>query len=339
MKTTETMRVRAFAPASIGNLAVGFDTLGLALEPEDGHKLGDEVVVELLPAPAGATPASGFDPAANELIIAGPYASALPDAPRHNLVMLAKELFDTALLDTDLAPRPSRLTLYKNLPVCSGLGSSASSTIAALAALNAAYRNPLSTRALLALAGELERLISGSIHFDNVAPALYGGLCLIVPLDVPGERVLHCQLPTTWGLVVVHPDLSVATSDARNALPTQIPLAAAVRYWQRLAAFVQAIAGGQHQIAERLLSDTLIEPFRRPLVKGFAQVKKAALAAGAFACSLSGSGPSMFAMTANAWATAPVAAAMTNAFLEQGINSHSYLCRPNGAGASVTEEK
>ena len=314
---------KAFAPPSIGNFAVGFDVLGVALESVTGEIWGD--IVEILPD------------SHDSFSIVGAYASELCGDAADNLVMLARKLFEDSLLEIGRKPETMAITLRKVLPICSGLGSSASSIVAALVALNHAYNSPFSTVKLLQLAGQAEGSVSGSIHLDNVAPSLLGGAQVCVNRSESMPIALPFSLPDSWLLVVVHPELQVSTAMAREVLPSQIPLHTGVSYWANLAAFLTALHQGNTDLAKELLRDSLIEPYRAPLVKGFSEVRSAALGAGAFACSLSGSGPSVFAVADSAEIAEQISAMMQVAWQNMEIHSVGCVCRANGRGAKLVE--
>lgn len=308
------MRVTAFAPISTGNFIVGFDVLGAALQPIDGAPLGDWVTVEA----ASDTTTS----------IAGPFAASLPREPTDNIVHTCRLRYEQELSKKGHRAQPTHLRLHKALPVGSGLGSSAASAVAALQALNLFYQNALSARELLMLAGEMEGRISGSVHYDNVAPALLGGLQLLVP-----DARLSVGLPLPpWHLVLYHPGIEVATRTARAVLPAHYDLATVTAFGQRLAAFVQAVMAQDWPAAAALLSDELIEAHRAPLVPGFVAAKAAALGNGALAFSLSGAGPTCIAVCPDANAATRVRQALDAAFPVQP-NRQSWHCRFDAIGA------
>lgn len=240
-------RMRAFAPAGIGNFAAGFDVLGAAAAPDDGSLWGDQVEVA--------------DSDEDLLICGGPFAGQLPIEEDDNLVMWTRDLFEEAL---DYALPPLRLTLLKGLPVCSGLGSSAASVAATLKALNAWYGDPLSPEELLQLAGRAEGHASGAVHLDNVAPCLLGGLLLIAPVGLP--RPL--PFPDDLRIVVASPDLALATRVARRVLPWDVPLELAVEHAQNLACLVHALHTDDRGLLRATLRDLLAEPWRAELVPG-----------------------------------------------------------------------
>lgn len=306
-------RVRAFAPAGVGNFAAGFDVLGAAVAPEDGSLWGDQVEI--------------VESDATRLVCTGPFADRLPADPAENLVLHTRGLFEEAL---GRPLPPLQLTLRKNLPVCSGLGSSAASVAATARALNAWCGEPLSAGDLLAVAGRAEGLASGAVHLDNVAPCLLGGLLLIPPVGPP--RAL--PFPQTLRIVVASPALALATREARRVLPREVPLALAVEHAQNLASFVHALHTGDLGLLRATLRDLLAEPWRADLVPGFRAAQRGALTAGALGASLSGAGPAVFAVAAREQAEA-VAAALAGGFQSQGVEATVRICRIDPRGARV----
>jgi homoserine kinase len=313
--------VRAFAPASIGNFAAGFDLLGAAIEPLDGSRWGDVVTA----APARRT----------RLTVGGPYAASLPPAASRNLVLATYRLWGERLRERGQEPPPVALHLEKSLPCSSGLGSSASSIAATLAACQAAFGAPFGRDDLIALGGRAEALGAGAPHLDNVVPALLGGLQLLLP--GAGGTLEPRALPWCDDLIlaVLVPELELSTAASRQALPRELPLGQAVSFGQNLAGFVYALERGDRELLRRCLRDVLAEPYRAPLVPGFRAVQAAARAAGALACTLSGSGPSLFAVAEGADAAAAAGEAMREAFAASGVTSRVRLCRLAPQGARV----
>jgi homoserine kinase len=285
------------------------------------------------PTPAGGGPI--------ELVCGGPYARQLPAAPADNLALRACAAFERRL---GRPLPPLALRLHKGLPVGSGLGSSSATVVATLRALDAWCGHPLDAAALLGAAGEAEAHASGAPHLDNVAAALLGGLRLVDPCG--GAPSL--PFPAGLRFVLAVPQLTLTTRTARAVLPPAVPLAVAVAHAQNLACLVQALHAGQHEGATRpesdagaagellraCLRDLLAEPYRAPLVPGFRAVQSAALAAGAWACTFSGAGPSIFAV-AQAAAAPAVGAAMRHAWQGAGVASRWRICTLDPRGARV----
>lgn len=304
--------VRVFAPATISNLGPGFDVLGLAI----AHP-GDVVQAQrsMLPGLSFSvkTPQHGI-PANTRKNVAAYVASLLMDEVKPSFGI--------------------RMVLHKHMPVGSGLGSSGASSVAALVAVNALLPKPMSRRDLLRFAVEGERMATGSPHADNVAPSLLGGVCLVrsyEPLDVV---ILPIRNTIVW--VVVHPHIVVRTADARTVLPERIALRSAVRQWGNVGGLVAGLIAGDARLVGACTQDIIVEPARAHLTPGFAEVKSAALAAGASGCSFSGSGPSVFAVTESMKTATRVASAMQRAFLDAAaVKSDAYISRVNLRGATI----
>ena len=282
--------VTAFAPATVSNVACGFDVLGFALGSP-----GDEVTARL--AERGGVTIEAIE---------GDGGRLPRDADKNTAGVAARALL-TAVGDR----RSVVLSIRKGLPLASGLGGSAASAVAAAVAVDALVgaRAPLDT--LLACALEGEHLGAGSAHADNVAPSLYGGFVLVRRARPPD--VVRLPVPAAVTAVVVHPDLEIETAQARALLGTTVPLADAIQQWANLGALVHGLHCGDFALIARALEDTIAEPRRARLVPGLAAIKQAAADAGALGCSLSGSGPSLFALCADGATAAHVASAMTDA--------------------------
>ena len=304
--------VKIYAPASIGNVSVGFDVLGAAVSPIDGSLLGDCVSVES---------AETFT-----LKTLGRFVSKLPSDPEQNIVFQCWKLFCETVGKT----LPVAMTLEKNMPVGSGLGSSACSVVAALVAMNEFAGNPLSEHQLLLLMGELEGRISGSVHYDNVAPCYLGGLQLMLE-----ERGIISQpVPAfdQWYWVMAYPGIKVSTAEARAILPSHYAKADIVRHGRLLGGFIHACHSQQAELAIAMMQDIVAEPYRTQLLPGFAQARERSLAAGALACGISGSGPTLFAICDNLTAAEQVKEQLVNHYL-QNDEGFVHICRLDTAGA------
>lgn len=301
-------RVTAFAPASVGNVCVGFDVLGHAFDA-----LGDRVR-----ATRSAT--TGVRIAA----ISG-VATDLPRDPASNTAGRAV----ASLLEARRADFGIELAIEKGIPLGSGLGGSAASAVAAVLAANALFPEALPREALLPHAVAGETVASGSPHADNVAPSLLGGLVLTVgPLArrIPVPAVLRC--------VLVHPRLRLATREARALLAPAVPLADFVRQSAFLAGFIAGCQTGDLALIRAAFQDVVVEPQRAHLIPGFAAVKSAALAAGACGASISGAGPAVFAWCEEGRAGA-VLAAMRDAFAAAGQAADGWIAPIGGSGARI----
>lgn len=306
--------VTAFAPATVSNVACGFDVLGFAL-----HEPGDEVTARWQVAGGVA-----IDAIVND-------GGRLPRDAAKNTAGVAA----AALLRTIGERRGVALTIRKGLPLSSGLGGSAASAVAAVVAVDALAGANAPLETLLTCAFEGERDGAGSAHADNIAPALYGGFVLVRHPSPPD--IIRLPVPEGLTAVVVHPDLEIETAKARALLGTSVALADAIRQWANLGALVDALHRGDFALMARSLEDVVAEPKRAALVPGFAAIKQAALDAGALGCSLSGSGPSLFALCADRTGADRVAAAMTRAVAIHIGAAQTYVSAIASRGASVVE--
>jgi homoserine kinase len=299
--------VRGFASATVGNVACGFDVLGFAItEP------GDEVILTLADEVRSDSPVSISS-------ITGD-GGALPLDPKKNtssFVVLKFLEYIRTHKQIDFKGHIS-LELKKNLPLSSGMGSSAASAAAALVAANELMGNPCSKMELVHFAIEGERVACGSAHADNAAPAMLGNFVLIrsyTPLDIieiPAPENLFCTL--------VHPHTELRTSYARSVLPSSIPLKTAIQQWGNVGALVTGLLTSDYELIGRALVDVIAEPKRAPLIPGFFEVKQAAIDAGVLGCSIAGSGPSLFAFSSSEQTARQAGEAMQEAFL------HSRAC-------------
>ncbi len=318
-------KVSVFAPASIGNVSVGFDILGLAVKPIDGTLLGDVVSVEAS--------------SQNELIVVGEFASKLPGAPTDNIVWHCLQLFNHKLQTSDLAIQQVKMTLEKKMPVGSGLGSSACSVVAALEALNVYYQENYQTgfdkASMLRMMGEMEAQISGSLHYDNVAPCYYGGMQLMVP----DTEVITRQLPQfdDCFYVMAYPGIEVSTKAAREVLPAQYSRSDVIRFAQNLATFVDACHRHDKQQAFAVLTDVIAEPYRKHLLPGFEQACQYLQGEGCLAVGISGSGPTLFCVTDDQQQANKFANWLTENYLQQSTTGENcgfvHVCRVDEQGA------
>ncbi|PLV62646.1 homoserine kinase [Erwinia sp. B116] len=304
--------VKIYAPASIGNVSVGFDVLGAAVSPVDGTLLGDCVSVEA---------AESFS-LRNE----GRFVSKLPAGPKENIVYQCWQRFCEAIG----REVPVAMTLEKNMPIGSGLGSSACSVVAGLMAMNEHCGRPLNDTEMLALMGELEGRISGSVHYDNVAPCFLGGIQLmleengIISQAVPGFA--------DWLWVMAYPGIKVSTAEARAILPASYSKQDIIRHGRYLGGFIHACHSQQPELAAKLMQDVIAEPYRTQLLPGFAAARQAAADIGALACGISGSGPTLFAVCNQPETAQRMADWLRQNYL-QNDEGFVHICRLDTAGA------
>jgi homoserine kinase len=322
---TRTEPLTVFAPASIGNLSVGFDSLGLALAPTDGSLLGDQVELSL------AAPGSAHDDW--ELEVKGAYAADLPDDQEHNIVIACCRGFLSTLAGKGIEIKPMKVILDKRLPIGSGLGSSASSVVAALEALNRWHGNPLSHHDIFHLMAEMEGRISGEIHLDNMAPCLYGGLRLCPPGSL-SEYPL--PWPASWRAVVCWPGTEFLTREARAVLPDEVPRATAVKHGAQFAQFIHALHTGNTELAAASIVDHIAEPHRRHLLPGFDTARVELLKLGALSVGISGSGPTIFALVDD-FEAARAAEAWMTANYQKNERGFVHICRADLGGARTID--
>jgi len=308
--------VTAFAPASIGNVGVGFDMLGLAI---DGP--GDRV--------------SARRSAGEGVRLAGVYGAddephgGLPTDAGRNTASIA-----AAALWREHGRGGLELVVRKGIPLNSGMGSSAASAVAGVVAANALLETPLPPRQLLCFALAGEEYAAGAVHADNVAPCLLGGLVLCPPALLPD--VVALDVPEGVASVLLHPELEVSTAESRRALSKSIPVDAWLTQQGYLATFIAACRFGDRDLLARSLKDVVIEPQRKAQVPCFDAVQGAALDGGAYGCSLSGSGPSLFALCAEEDA-GTVGAAMESACRDRGYECQRWTSRMDSPGARIEE--
>jgi len=308
--------VTAFAPASIGNVGVGFDMLGLAL----GGGAGDTVI-------AARSESAGI--AIDEVRgLDGEIHPYLSNDPRENTASIAAQ----ALWDAAGAAGGAALKVHKGVPLQSGMGSSAASAVAAVVAVNALLDEPLDHAQLLPYALEGEKYASGGLHADNVAPSLLGGLVLCRTVLFPD--VVRLPVPAGVSAVLLHPELQVNTAHARRGLAKGYSMQQWLEQQGYLAGFIAGCMAGDVGLIGRTLSDVVIEPQRAAAVPCFEDVKAEAMHSGALGCSLSGSGPSIFALCDERRA-ANLASAMEQACRALGIDCQSWVSPLDAAGARL----
>lgn len=312
MPSTDRTIATAFAPATVGNVGVGFDLLGHALVA-----LGDRVTVRRV------------EEAGVRVREVGEAPIGLPADPESNTATagLVRLLADRGL------PFGFEVEVEKGIPLGSGMGGSAASAAAALVAASAVLDEPLEPAALLRYGMYGEQAATGSFHADNLAPCLLGGLVLARPTDPPD--VVQIPVPPELRCVLVHPALRVDTRDARRVLPERVALHDHVLQAANLAGVIAGCYRGDLELIGRSLADLLVEPHRAPLVRGFAEARRAALEAGALGCSLSGSGPSVFAWCVGEGEGAEIRDRVIAAFRAAGVEARGWVSPVDAPGARL----
>jgi len=304
--------VRAFAPATVANVSCGFDVFGFAVDhPGDEVELqltrGPEVVIKKIVGDGGRLPLDAQKNTAGVAVRA--YLQALDSTQGVDII------------------------LYKNLPLGSGMGSSAASSVAALVGINHLMGEPLTKKELLPFAMEAERIACGAAHADNVAPSLLGGFILVrsySPLDVvsiPTPSELFCTL--------VHPQLELKTEDSRQVLRSNIPLKDAITQWGNIAGLVAGLMKPDYGLIGRSLKDVVAEPVRSLLIPKFHAMKELAVEAGALGCGISGSGPTLFALSTEKQLACNIGKVIQEQFTKLSLKSEVYISRINERGARV----
>lgn len=303
--------IKVFAPATVANVACGFDVLGFALEQP-----GDEIIARWSDKPGlriiKITGAKGKLPYEVEKNTAGFAALKL-------LEHLGEEKAGI------------ELEIRKKMPFGSGLGSSAASAVAGVMAVNELLKRPLNKRELLPFAVLGEQQADGAYHADNVAPSLLGGMLLC--RNNKKLEVHRLFIPKGLYATVIYPHIEILTKDARRILSNSIPLEKCIQQTGNIAALMLGLFNADFDLIGRSLKDVIIEPQRAPLIPHFYDVKEAALNAGVLGCSISGAGPSIFALSANSLIAENAGDAMKRVFDEANIGNDLYISSINQEGA------
>jgi len=305
--------VTAFAPATVGNVGIGFDILGHTVKA-----VGDRVSARRVP-----------EPGVRITGITGSQAD-LPLQAEKNTAGMALVSMASALS----LPFGIEISIEKGIPLGSGLGGSAASAVAAVVAANALLDKPLTKLELLKFAMHGEAVASGSVHVDNIAPSLFGGLVLTVGIDHP--RTKQIPVPPSVRCVLVHPHMFLSTREARRILKKTVDLSDLVWQTANLAGFLSGCYTNDLEMIRDAFEDVIIEPQRSQLIPGFKAVKQAAMSNGALGCSISGAGPTVFA-----WCEAHYAegarVAMVEAFAEHNLACDHWVSAIDTEGARLVD--
>lgn len=305
--------VRVHSPATVSNVVCGFDCLGFALsEPYD------EIVVQKLDEPV--------------IRISHTDDYGLPTDPEKNVAGVAVR----AMLDELGADLGFAIEITKKIKPGSGVGSSSASSCGAVVAANHLLGNKFSKIDLADFAMEGEKLASGARHADNVAPCIFGGFTLVRssdPLDI-----ISIDFPALFA-TVIHPQIEIKTADARAILPADVSLASAIKQWSNLGSLVAGLSKGDTDLIARSMEDFIVEPVRKSLIPGFDEIKGASLSAGAIGGGISGSGPSMFMLSASKETAENIAAAMRDVYSQIGIEFNIYVSPIESEGVRIAEQK
>lgn len=319
---SDVLEVTAFAPSSIGNVAVGFDILGQAIAG-----VGDTVVVRNVARSVSSDPLVRIES-----------ATGLPTEPEKNtatagMITLINELATRLRLSPSELDLTFLVQIKKGIPLSSGMGGSAASAVAGLVALNSLLKKPLKPLQLIPYILVGEAVASGSKHGDNVVPALLGGLQLISSMEP--VTVNEIPVPPSILTVLVHPHFEVKTEMARGILKREVDLNSHIHGSADLAAFIHGCHKKDLSLISKSLRDTVIEPQRQKLIPGFEAVKAAALKSGALGSSISGAGPSVFAWFKSPKEAKTGAAQMIAAFKTAGLKSEAWISKGKSPGAKI----
>jgi homoserine kinase len=307
--------ISVFAPASVANVGCGYDVLGFALED-----IGDLLTIEK--TSNGILEISEIEG-----------ASGIPMDPKKNVATVAVK----AMLDSlGISDQGYLFKISKTVMPGSGLGSSASSSVAAVFGTNELLYKPLNKTELIRFAGEGEKAASGKAHYDNVAASILGGFTLVrssSPLDI-----LELEFPEDLCVVIAHPQVEIKTADARKILRDQIPLSTAVTQWANLSGFTVGLLRGDLDLIGRSMKDVVAEPSRSLLIPLYEPVKKAAMESGALGCNIAGSGPSIFSLCAGMESAENVLSAVKDVYSDSSLQVIYHLSKINPQGATIVSK-
>ncbi len=305
--------IKLFCPATIANLSCGFDVLGLCLDT-----VGDEMIVKKSVVKGiRITKLVGADlPLETEKNVAGVAALAILEGMQ---------------LDFGF-----EIEIYKNIKAGSGIGSSAASAAGAVVGINSLLGSPFSRKELVQFAMQGEKLACGNAHADNVAPALMGGFTLVRsynPLDI-----IRIESPSEIFATVVHPQIELKTSDARSVLKQTVSLKSAIMQWGNVGGLIAGLYTQDYDLIGRSLHDEIIEPVRSMLIPGFDLIKQTALANGALGAGISGSGPSIFALSRGEATAQKIAKAMCDVYDQMQLPYEIHVSKVNGDGVRIISQ-
>ncbi len=299
--------IKIFSPATVANVACGFDVLGFCLDT-----IGDEMVIrKTLERGIKITKIEGYNlPFEAEKNVAGVSALAMYN---------------------DLQPDCGfEIEIYKNIKPGSGIGSSSASAAGSVYGINELLGRPLDKTKLTYYAMKGEALASQCEHADNLAPAIFGGFTLVksaCPL-----QILELPTPPDLYATLIHPQIEIKTSESRAILPKEIPLQNAIAQWANVGSLVHGLHTSDYKLIKESLNDVVIEPYRKQLIPHFDNVKTAVLEAGALGCAISGSGPSIFTLSKGEVTAKASEKAMRKVYSKTDIQFETYVSKINTEG-------
>lgn len=305
--------IKVFAPATVSNVGCGFDTIGFAIdEPGDIITLklrsDSKVRITKITGDAGVLPKEVTKNTATVAI----------------LELLKNYKDKTVGVDVEIR---------KKMPIGSGLGSSAASSVAGVYALNKLLGEPFSKMEVLDFALVGESIASGAIHADNVAPSLMGGFVLI--RDYNPVEIIKLPVPKNLWCTVIYPHISIETKIARKLIKNNISIPSARKHFGNIGSLVSALYENDIELLSRTIHDEISEPARSTLIPGYHEIKNAALSSGAFGCSISGSGPSIFAFSKSKQSADKIGKEMKHAVLNNGMKGTVYVSKINSIGPKI----
>jgi homoserine kinase len=302
--------IKIFSPATVANVACGFDVLGFCLD-----SVGDEMVIRKIDKKGiYITKIVGFDlPYEAELNVAGVSALAMYEAAKPDCGF--------------------EIEIYKNIKPGSGIGSSAASAVGSVFGMNELLGRPYNKTQLTEFAIKGEALASKCEHADNLAPAMFGGFTLVKSIS-PLE-ILEIPSPDDLYATIIHPQIEIKTSEARAILPKDIPLNDAIIQWANFGSLIHALHTGDFELLKNSLHDVVIEPYRSKLIPHYKEVKIEVLKAGALGAGISGSGPSIFSLSKGVKTAKNVEVAMRNVYSKTEIDFDIHVSKINKEGVKI----
>jgi len=307
--------VKAFAPATVANVSCGFDILGFAIDA-----MGDTVELMLKDEPGICV-----------VSIEGDEGRLPLDVAKNTCAVAIQAMLDELGINPGID-----IFLKKGLPLGSGMGSSAASAVAALVAANELLGNPFAKKDLLPFAIAAEKVACGAGHADNVAPSLLGGFVLIRdyhPLDV-----IKLHVPDELYCTLLHPHFELNTADSRSVLRDQIPMKVSTIQSGNVAGFIAGLYQEDYDLISRSLKDVIAEPYRAVLIPGFYEIREKLKEAGVLGMGISGSGPTLFALSKGAETSAKIALAAEEIYQTIGLEVDIYFSKINTQGAYVIQD-
>lgn len=306
-------RIKIKSPATVSNLSCGFDIIGLAL-----HEPNDIMELILKDEPG--------------IIIRHTDDYGLPTAPTKNIAGVALQ----AMIDATGFKKGFEIIIKKNIKPGSGIGSSAASAAGIVVAANELMQTSYNKKQLVNFAMEGEVIASGARHADNLAPCIYGGVVII--RDTPTLDIIELNVPPMY-VTIVHPQIEIKTSYAREILPKEVPLKSAVHQWANVAGLVAGFMKSDYELIGRSLEDVIVEPVRSKLIPGFDEVKSKCREAGVLGGGISGSGPSLFMLSKEEKDAKAAEEIMSDIYNRLGIEYRTYVSMINKNGVEIMKNE